>query len=74
MVIRYFFNVRWPDHEDDDTNGTLLSGEAAALGYADRLVRELKEGGGYNDPGLMVIVRDGTQRVVLSIPFLAACA
>jgi hypothetical protein len=74
MVLRYFFSVRWPDHEDDDTNGTLLSDEAAALGCADRLVRELKEGGGYNDPGLMVIVRDGTQRVVLSIPFLAACA
>ena len=74
MVLRCFFSVRWPDHEDDDTNGTLLSDEAAALGYADRLVRELKEGGGYNDPELMVIVRDGTQRVVLSIPFLAACA
>ena len=53
MLLRYFFSVRWPDHEDDDTNGTLLSDEAAALGYADRLVRELKEGGGYNDPGLM---------------------
>ena len=63
MAFRYFFSVRWPDHEDDDTNGTLLSDEAAALGYADRVVRELKEGGGYNDPGLMVIVRDGTQRV-----------
>jgi hypothetical protein len=71
---RYFFGVRWSDHEYDDPNGTLLSDNSAALNYADRLIRELKEGRGYNDPNLMVIVRDGTKKVVLSIPFLAACA
>jgi Domain of unknown function (DUF6894) len=73
-VQRYFFDVRSSDHEDDDTNGTLLSDNAAALNYADRLIRELKEGGRYNDPNLMVIVRDGMKKFVLSIPFLAAHA
>ena len=73
-VQRYFFSVRWSDHEDDDPSGTLLSGNAAALNHADRLVRELKEGGSCNDPNLMVIVRDEMKKVVLSIPFLAACA
>ena len=73
-VQRYFFGVRWSDHEDDDPNGTLLSDNAAALNYADRLIRELKKGSRYNDPNLMVIVRNGTKRVVLSIPFLAARA
>jgi hypothetical protein len=73
-VQRYFFCVRWPDHEDDDPKGTLLSDNAAALNYADCLIRELKEGGRYNDPNLMVIVRDEMKNVVLSIPFLAACA
>jgi hypothetical protein len=73
-VQRYFFDVRWPDREDDDPNGTLLSDNAAALNYADRFIRELKDGGKYNDPNLMVIVRDGMKKVVLSIPFLAACA
>ena len=71
---RYFFGVRWSDHEDDDLNGTLLSDNTAALTYADRLIRELKEGDRYNDPNLMVIVRDGMKKVVLSIPFLAARA
>jgi hypothetical protein len=71
---RYFFGLRWSDHEDDDANGTLLSDDAAALNYADRLIRQLKDAGGYSDPNLMVIVRDGMKRVVLSIPFLAACA
>ena len=56
---RYFFSLRWSDHEDDDANGTLLSDDAAALNYADRLIRQLKDAGGYSDPNLTVIVRDG---------------
>ena len=73
-VRRYFFGLRWSDHEEDDANGTLLPDDAAALNYADRLIRQLKDAGGYSDPNLTVIVRDGLNRVVLSIPFLAACA
>jgi hypothetical protein len=52
----------------------VLSDNAAALNYADRLIRELKEGGRFDDPNLMVIVRDEMKKVVLSIPFLAASA
>jgi hypothetical protein len=74
QVQRYFFGVRWSDHEDYDPKGTLLSDDAAALNYADRLIRELKDERAYSDPNLMVIVRDGMKKVVLSIPFLAACA
>jgi hypothetical protein len=73
-VRKYFFDVRRSDREDEDAIGTRLSDVAAALNHAERLIRELKENGGYNDPNLMVIVRDGMKKVVLSIPFLAACA
>jgi hypothetical protein len=73
-VRRYFFGLRWSDREDDDPSGAVLSDNAAALNYADRLIPELKEGGRYDDPNLMVIVRDEMKAVVLSIPFLAACA
>ena len=73
-VRRYFFGLRLSDHEEDDANGTLLPDDAAALNYADRLIRQLKDAGDYNDPNLMVIVRDGVKKVVLSIPFLAASA
>jgi len=73
-IQRYFFGVRWSDHEDDDPNGTLLSDNTAALNYADRLIRKLKEDSRYRDPNLMVIVRDGMKKVVLSIPFIAARA
>ena len=41
-VRRYFFGLRWSDHEEDDANGTLLPDDAAALNYADRLIRQLK--------------------------------
>jgi hypothetical protein len=71
---RYFFGVRWSDHEDRDPDGTLLSDDTAAINYADRLIRELKVNGGCSDPNLMLIVRDRMKRVVLSIPFRAACA
>ena len=73
-VRRYYFGLRWSGHEEDDANGTLLPDDAAALNHADRLIRQLKDAGGYGDPSLMVIVRDGMKKVVLSIPFLAACA
>ena len=73
-VRRYYFRLRWSGHEDDDANGMLLSDDAAALDYADRLIRQLKDAGGYSDPNLMVIVRDGMKKMVLSIPFLAARA
>jgi hypothetical protein len=73
-VRRYYFGLRRSGHEDHDANGTLLSDDAAALNYADRLIRQLKDAGGYSDPNLMVIVRDGMKKVVLSVPFLAACA
>jgi hypothetical protein len=35
LARRYFFGVRWSDHEDVDPNGTLLSDNEAALDYAD---------------------------------------
>jgi hypothetical protein len=63
-VRRYYFGLRRSGHEDDDANGTLLSDDAAALNYADRLIRQLKDAGGYSDPNLMMIVRDGMKKVV----------
>jgi hypothetical protein len=51
-----------------------LPDDAAALGYADRIIRELKKGGGLDDPGLMMVVENETHMTVLSLPFLAGCA
>jgi hypothetical protein len=38
------------------------------------MVRELRTNGGYDDPELLVTVRNEMRQIVLSIPFLPACA
>jgi hypothetical protein len=52
----------------------LPGGDHVALDHACDLVRQLKKVGGYDDPGLVVLVRDQRGRPIFSIPFLAACA
>jgi hypothetical protein len=42
--------------------------DTAALEHASRLVRELRQGGEHDDPGLMMIVRDELLKTVLSLP------
>jgi hypothetical protein len=73
-VPRYFFTIQWPDHEDNDRLGTSLPNDAAALNHAISIVSELRQGGGHDDPGLMMIVRNEMLKTVLSLPFLAGCA
>lgn len=69
---QYYFTIRSGDHEDDE-RCAVLADATAALDYACSIVRELGVSG-YNDPGLAVSVRNEKREIVLSIPFLAACA
>jgi len=71
---RYFFTIKWSDREENDQRGMPLKDDAAALDHACRRVRELRTSGGYDDPGLVVEVRDELYQRVLTVPFLAACA
>jgi hypothetical protein len=74
-VPRYFLTIRWPDgRKQDDPDGTILPNEAAALSYAERTIENLRNENGYNDLGLMMLVRNERRQIVLSIPFLPACA
>ena len=73
-MSRYFFTIRWPDHEDDDWLDTSLPDDAAALDHAICIIGELRQGGEHNHPRLMMIVRNETLKTVLSLPFLAGCA
>ena len=73
-MLRYYFIIRWPDHEDIDPQGTELADDDAALDHASRIIRRLKASGGYDDPGLMVEVRNEKRDAVLFVPFLPACA
>ena len=71
---QYFFTVRWSDREESDQLGTPLKDDAAALDHACRMIRELRSSGEYDDPGLVVEVRNELRLRLLSVPFLAACA
>ena len=70
----YFFAIRRSGQEHLDERATALNDIAAALDYACHLVRKLRANGRYDDPDLLVTVRNETRQIVLSIPFLPACA
>jgi hypothetical protein len=71
---RYYFTIRWADHDDIDPQGKQLADDSTALEYACRLVDRLRASGGYSDPRLAAEVRNEMRQRVLSIPFLPGCA
>ncbi len=71
---RYFFTIiRRPDRVKDDPHGTNLPDVAAALSHAERTIVELRKESPYNDPALMMIVKDEARKRVLSLPFFPGC-
>jgi hypothetical protein len=72
-VPRYFFTIRRPDRVKDDANGTNLPDVAAALSHAERTIQQLRKKSPYNDPALMMIVKDEARKMVLSLPFFPGC-
>ena len=73
-MARYFFKIRGAERVHDDEIAVPLDDVAAALDHACLMVRELRAGGGYDDPGLVISVRNELEQIVLSVPFLPACA
>ena len=67
---RYYFNLEGDNHADNDRSGTLLSNDSAARNYAERIVGELQDAGGYDGAGLAMVVKDAGGRTIFSIPFL----
>ncbi len=65
---RYYFVVKAIDHKHDDPHGTHLPDHEAAHHYAQRIIRELREGG-YHPPGTSMIVQDEAGNTIHSIPF-----
>jgi hypothetical protein len=71
----YFFTVRDPDATlKDDSRGTNLPSAADALFCAEQTISELRYEPGYDNPQLIMIVRDQAGHSVWSLPFLPACA
>jgi hypothetical protein len=68
-MSKYFFDLHGLPESHRDKHGTELPDDNAALAYAERVVRELKVAGGYNVPGLAMVVRDTNGKTILSVPF-----
>jgi len=66
---RYFFVVEGPEELHDDHFGTLLPNDDAALAYAKRIIRELKDAGGYDDPRLKMIVQNAQRQAIFALTF-----
>jgi hypothetical protein len=70
LVPRYFFVLEGPgDERHDDTEGTVLTDKPSAVAFANQIMGELKEAGGYDDPGWVLIVKDEAGQAIASVPF-----
>jgi hypothetical protein len=75
FVSQYFFVVHSADRkEESDRRAVILPGDAAALGYAVRIISEFQKKKGRLDTTGFVIVRNEKNEVILSVPFFPACA
>ena len=66
-VISSFYN-------GESANTTIATARCCRMtmpraAYAERVIRELKEAGGYDDDELIMIVKDDARRTIFSIPF-----
>jgi hypothetical protein len=68
---RYFFDLEGPDASDNyaDHFGTPLPGDDAAMNHAKRVIKDLKEAGGYDDPAWHMVVKDENGDIVFWVPF-----
>jgi hypothetical protein len=71
-VVPYYFDIHGYGEHHEDRGGTLMANDAAALAYARRIIRELRDAGGYDDDALTLVVRDAAGRTLFQIPFLQA--
>jgi hypothetical protein len=66
---RYFFVIKNGSIEGNDQDGTPLQDDEGARNYANRIVRELKEGGSYDEGNWTLIVFADGGRQVCSVRF-----
>ena len=72
---RYFFAIRGTDREVEDPQGTILPNDTAALAHAELAITQLREKTeGYDDPGMIMFVRNNVHELIWLIPFLPGYA
>ena len=69
MLARYYFHVFNGPIAARDHIGVDCYNETGAFSYAERVIRELKDAGGYDDTSLSILIEDAAGREVCSIKF-----
>ena len=69
-MVPYYFAVDGYGEHHEDRGRSLMADDAAALAHALRIIRDLRNSGGYEDDALTMVVRDGDGRTLFRIPFL----
>ncbi len=68
---RYFFTIQALNRNvEDDPSGMILPNITAALSQAEHMIIKLQKESGYDDPGLMMLVKDETRQTILFLPFV----
>jgi hypothetical protein len=66
---RYFFVIHGKGNDGSDAWGTHLPNAADALSYPKRIIGELRDGGGFNEPGLSMSVESENGKTLFQLPF-----
>ena len=66
---KYTFTIQLDGQVQEAPRSETLRDDAAALGYACDMARELRNSGGCHDPNLMIKVRDENRQIIFSIPW-----
>jgi len=66
---RYFFVLEGRDEEYGDSAGTVLADKNGALAFAERIMHELKDAGGYDEGGWILHIKDERNATVAALPF-----
>jgi hypothetical protein len=69
FMPQYFFDVRSIDWDYTDPDGIALPDDEAAIVYAERMIGELKEDGGYDAPDLQMLAKNDAGQTIFSISF-----
>jgi hypothetical protein len=68
-MARYHFVVLEGEQRHEDESGIALADDEGARVYATRVIRDLKQGGGYSGPEWAMVVEDDTGHELFRINF-----
>lgn len=71
-MSKFYFVIQGPDKVlYDDRYGTEFLGRAEAVSYGKRIIRELKDAGGYDGPEWVLLIKNESGQLIALLRFEA---